>query len=267
MDIAYIGYSDVLLNHLLQSQDFNLIKVVYVEDRVSKKYKNLLEKNNLQNLKITSKDDICKINKFFENIEIILMYKFEYILPQRLINMYRIFNFHGGCLRTNRGAHAVVRSILNGDKETMLSLYELTGGIDIGLLIGEYCVPISKDETVNTLNAKLQEGILPLLSLLKKYLDGEIEAVLVKQGIYYPKVMREDYTLDIKNDSFEKMDAILRSQVDYNGAICCVDGCEVWVKRWKIEEHERYFKRNIYCEKDKIIIEDFGKKMTMYIEE
>ena len=58
MDIAYIGYSDVLLNHLLQSQDFNLIKVVYVEDRVSKKYKNLLEKNNLQNLKITSKDKL-----------------------------------------------------------------------------------------------------------------------------------------------------------------------------------------------------------------
>lgn len=265
MNIAYIGYSDVLLKYVLCSHDFIVKKIIYVEKRVSEKYKSLVEKNRIQTLKIDTKDDIWKIDKFVKGVDIIIMYKFEYILSQQLVDNYRIFNFHGGNLRTNRGAHAVVRSILNNEKETMLSLYELTGGIDVGLLVGEHHVALSKDETVHSLNMKLQEGILPLLHLLKEYLDGKTEAILVESGVYYPKIVKADYTLDVENDSFEKMDAILRSQIDYDGAICYVNGCEVRIKKWKIESCEERTERNIYYEKDKIIIKDMKQQMIMYI--
>ena len=92
--------------------------------------------------------------EFLDGITIIIMYKFEFIIPQKCINTQRIFNFHGGNLRFNRGAHSMVRSILNMDNETFLSLYELSDKIDLGCLIGEYKIQLSMKETVSDIDKK-----------------------------------------------------------------------------------------------------------------
>lgn len=265
MNIAYIGYSDILLDILMSSNDYEVKKIIYVESRVSERYRTILRDNKIENLKIAVKEDIPKIKKFLGDIDIVLMYKFEFILPQELIDAHRIFNFHGGSLRTNRGPHAVVRSIINRDKETALSLYELIGGIDVGLLIGEYIVSIGPQETVKSLSVKLQEGIPILLYLLKDYLQGNIEAVLIDNGKYYSKITKADYTIDLYNDSFEKMDAVLRSQKDYSGAICYLDNKEIRIRKWLLEKTADNNSRDISIEDKRIVVTDVGMKLTLYI--
>ena len=115
-----------------------------------------------------------------------------FLNTNKYMNDFRIINFHGGSLRENRGAHAVVRSILNMDTQTCLSMYQLTGGIDLGILIKEYWVDISSEENEISLNKKLVTGIPELLLNLKQYLEGEREGVAVTDGTYWPKIEEKD---------------------------------------------------------------------------
>lgn len=217
--VVYIGYSERMLQSLMESNRFQLEKIVYVPHRVNSLYLSFLKEFTGKLLEINAKEEVARIDSFVSDDEVAVMYKFEYILPKQMVDNHRIINFHGGYLKTNRGAHAVVRSILNMDESTALSMYELTGGIDVGKLIAEHIVELDKNETPQILNDKLQDGIPSLLDKLDMYLNGEIEAILVEGGKYYQKVQPSDYTIDPECDSFEKAYAILRSQVGYGGAL------------------------------------------------
>ena len=41
----------------------------------------------------------------------------------------------------------------------------------------------------------------------------------IKNGIYYPRIIEEDFTIELKSDSLEIIDRKIRSQEAYNGAI------------------------------------------------
>lgn len=218
-DVVYMGYSDVMMEYLLASGDFNLRKVVGVRERMNERQYHIIQENHLEYKELNNSKEIRGIDTFIGDIEIVIIYKFEYIIPTYLIKNFKFFNFHGGNLRSNRGAHAVVRSILNMDKDTCLSLYQLTGGIDEGILINEYFVQITDYDTVITLNEKLVQGIPQQLNWLKKYLEGHIKGELITQGKYYPKIKEDDYSINFEEDSIPVICAKIRSQASYAGAI------------------------------------------------
>lgn len=216
---AYWGYSERMLEDLINSPLFELAYVLTVKNRVNDRYLELLEENGIRHSFIRERSDLQDYEYLLGELDCIIMYKFEFIIPEAFIRKGRIVNFHGGRLTDNRGAHAVVRSILNRDKETCLSLYELTGGIDEGLLIAEHTVEISADETPDSLNKKLADGIPELLTDLDGYLSGSRKARLVEGGVYLPKVTEEDYTIHVDTDSPEIISAKIRSQNSYRGAV------------------------------------------------
>lgn len=245
MNVAYVGYSEKMLEILLMQPRLKMSKIAYVPSRVNDRYLDIIKENNLEYLEVNTKDDIPKMKSFLEDVEIVIMYKFEFIIPHYLLERSRFFNFHGGDLRTNRGAHAVVRSIINMDTETKLSLYELTGGIDLGILVGEYVVNISSCDTTGSLNKKLQKGIPFLLEQLIMYIDGRKKGIVIDEGKYYPKICAEDITINLEEHSLQKIDAILRSQLEYSGAILPLDGMDKRIKKWTIKKNNRYEERKV----------------------
>lgn len=232
--VVYVGYSDRMLRYLIYSELFELTKVVFAPQRVNEEYRQLLKNIGLETYEVLSKSDISGLTEFIDDDEVAVMYKFEYILPQELVSCRRFVNFHGGFLKTNRGAHATVRTILNMEDKTALSMYELTGGIDVGKLIAEHVVELDMSETPMTLNDKLQDGIPNLLEKLNRYLTGEIQATLVESGKYYPKVQPDDYTINPISDGFDKAYAIVRSQEGYGGALIKVNDEVLPVKKWSL---------------------------------
>ncbi len=232
--VVYVGYSDRMLRYLINSELFELTKVVFAPQRVNEEYRQLLKNSGLDTYEVLSKSDISGLTEFINDDEVAVMYKFEYILPQKLVSSHRFINFHGGFLKTNRGAHATVRTILNMDNTTALSMYELTGGIDVGKLIAEYVVKLDMSETPKILNDKLQDGIPTLLEKLNQYLTGEIQPTLVENGKYYPKVQPEDFTINPLSDGFDKAYAIVRSQEGYGGALIKVNDEVLPVKEWSL---------------------------------
>lgn len=263
-NIAYIGCSWRMLDNLIKNREFCLTKVVYIEKRIDEAFKNLLIEYNLEHIVVNEKKDIALLDQFLDDVHYVLMYKFDFILPQKLIDKKRIFNFHGGSLKTNRGAHAVVWSILNMEETAVLSLYELTGAIDAGYLIAEYCVEVDFKETVSKLNQKLQEGIPELLIHLREYLSGKRKAVLIENGVYRPKVSIKDYTIDVNTMPLKQIDAILRSQADYFGAVVKMLNEEYRISKWTWSKAGGGVKRKCYQNNKGICIEENGEKLILY---
>lgn len=221
-NIVYIGNETTMIKAILENQYLKLCGVVYVTGRVCDHYTEIITQYGIPSIDVNGRPDYSAINDFCERykVDAILMYKFEFILPESFVERFRIVNFHGGSLYDNRGGNATVWTILNREEKTCLSMYELTGGIDEGKLISEYSVDVDIDnETPVSLNKKLQTGIPSLLMLFCEYIDGKINAQLVLGGKYIRKVCPADYTIDAINDGFDVIKAKVRSQVGYNGAI------------------------------------------------
>lgn len=228
--VAYWGYSDRMLMELINSSMFELDYVLSVKSRINSTYLDLLERNEIRHSFIENKSDLLGYKHLLSELDCIIMYKFEFIIPDTFIQSGKIVNFHGGSLTQNRGAHAVVRSILNRDKTTCLSLYELTGGIDEGILIEEYPVEIFETDTLDSLNRKLADGIPELLKNLGEYLSGNRKGRLIEGGVYLPKVTEEDYTIHLDTDSPEIISAKIRSQSSYKGAVLYYMGKKYYVR-------------------------------------
>lgn len=127
---AYLGYSEEMIHALQNSNDYSLEHVVGVKGRLSEKYYSAISDYNIPFTEITSKQELINNSAILNEADIIIMHKFEFIIPQSLLAQHRFFNLHGGDLNTNRGAHSTVWSILLQEEKTCLSCYELlrTGG-------------------------------------------------------------------------------------------------------------------------------------------
>ncbi len=254
--VVYMGYSDSMIRCLLDSDLFDLIMVIGKEGRMNKNQYQMIEENHIPYYELINKEELEKIKFPNEEFTVILR-KFEYIIPQSMIKKFRFINFHGGSLKYNRGAHAPVWSILNRDKASCLSMYELTGGVDEGILIDEYPVEITEEDDINTLNVKLESGIPKLLVSLDSYLSGNIKGISVKNGIYHPKIQEKDFTIDIENDSVKVISAKIRSQRNYYGALILENGL-----RYRVEDFTLFpstgYKRRFFD--GEILIVDDGQE-------
>lgn len=249
IDVTYMGYSLDMLKYLVNDSRYRIVNSIGVINRISDEQYSFLEEHKIPYKELKDKKEIDEIEPFIEKSQVILIYKFEFIIPTKLVKKYLFINFHGGCLKTNRGAHAVVWSILNRDKWTCMTMYKLIGGIDIGLVLGEYYVEIANEENTYTLNRKLAKGIPMLLHNLFDYMNGNLEGKLISTGTYLRKITEADYTIDIFNDDFETIKAKIRSQVMYAGAILVFEG-----KRYRVKS---------YAEEQGIYLEDLHYKMNV----
>jgi len=253
--ISYLGYSEDMLLAIKKDNDFELTYVVGVKGRLSEEYYKLIQEGSFEYYEIENRKDLLALIDVFENSDLVLMYKFEFIIPESLINHTRMINFHGGSLYYNRGAHAVVWSVLLREQTTCLSCYELTGGIDEGNLIDTYQVEILKDDSVIEVNNKLKQGIPQLLISVKDYLKGNIKATNVVGGVYRRKIKESDFTINLNSDSIDEIRGKVLSQIGYSGAILYLNSKSYRVKEYRNIIGDNSF-RKIIIERNRIILKE-----------
>lgn len=264
LNVVYFGYSDAMVENVVASELFKLVHVVSVKGKSSQRETELVAENHIPYTELERKQDLLEL-KFEDGVDAIIMYKFEYIIPQSIIDNHRIINFHGGDLRYNRGGHAPVWSILNLDKRTCLSMYQLTGGIDEGLLIDTHEVEIDELDNTVDLNRKLSAGIPCLLVSLYEYLNGKREAHLVTGGRYLPKIKETDFTIDITNDSIDQISAKIRSQQTYFGALIFINDVRCRCKSFTI--NKGCFLPTRQVENNKLIVREVNREIVCELAE
>ena len=188
--IIFIGASSFgvpALKALIQDDQFDIIAIITQPDKKAGRkqiitpspVKKEAIKNNipvLQPVKIS--DAISEILNFKPDIIIVAAY--AQIIPQSILNIpqYGCVNIHGSLLPKYRGASCVQAAVLNGDKETGVTIMKMDAGLDTGPVLAQKSVKILAGDTSGALYTKLADlGAESLIMTLKSYIAGELRPI------------------------------------------------------------------------------------------
>ncbi len=131
----------------------------------------------IQPKRMKDEEVIAKIKEI--NPDLIVVVAYGKILPKEIIDIpkYGIINVHSSLLPKYRGASPIHSAILNGDKESGVSIMYIEEGLDSGDVILKETCEITEDDTLGTLHDRLKElGASGLEKALKLIEAEEVKA-------------------------------------------------------------------------------------------
>lgn len=216
--IIYIGTSFSIIDAIISYKKFELRTVICEKKRVSIKYKHRVNQYDLNLLTFETKEDFEKLIDKQEE-EIALIYQLDLIVPHSLTSKFEMFNFHSGSVKTNRGAHPILRTILNNEEKSEFTLHKINEKIDQGLLISTYKIDVSLSDDAKDIKYKMEKGFEKMFDDLILYFEGNLPLKPIQGGKYFKPINENDYTIDCFNDSITQIENKIRSQRQYKGAI------------------------------------------------
>lgn len=125
---------------------------------------------------------------------------FGQFLPSKLLAIMNfVVNVHASLLPKHRGGAPIHYALIQGDRETGVTIMETVKEMDAGDMISRRSIPITDEDNVGTLFEKLAiVGRDLLLDTLPAYLSGDIqpEAQDPSQVTFSPNIRPEEERLD-----------------------------------------------------------------------
>ena len=123
------------------------------------------------------------------------------ILPRKLFTLPRLgsINVHGSLLPKYRGAAPINWALINGEKETGLTSFILNEKVDTGNIILQEKITIDKNDTFDSLYARMSERCGPfLLKTLERLGDKNFEPLVQDHSLSSPapKITSENAMID-----------------------------------------------------------------------
>jgi len=144
-----------------------------------------------------------------ENIEALAAYHadlyivaaFGQILPQAVLDLPRFgtLNVHASLLPRYRGVSPISEAILQGERETGVSIMLIDAGIDTGPVLLKRAIPITENDTTGSLTVKLADlGASALLAALPLWVAGELQPQPQneQEASYTHMLRKEDGAID-----------------------------------------------------------------------
>ena len=101
------------------------------------------------------------------------------ILPKEILDLppYGCINVHGSLLPKYRGSAPIQWSVINGDRETGVTIMQMAEGVDTGDMLYQKAIPIALDDTAESMFNKLSDlGGEMIVEALEKLEKGELTA-------------------------------------------------------------------------------------------
>ena len=213
MDTVFMGSPDFALpalNKLAQSELINICAVVTQPDRprgrgqkmqatpVKKRAVELgLEVYGEKN--VNNPEFITKLKTI--NPQVIIVAAFGQILSSEILNLPEIacLNIHASLLPKYRGAAPIHRAIIDGQKETGITIMYMDEGMDTGDIISQKKVEIKNDDTAGSLHNRLAEtGANLMLQTLTEIKQGKMDSIAQddSEATYADKLKKSDGKID-----------------------------------------------------------------------
>lgn len=140
--------------------------------------------------------------------DLIVVAAYGQILPKELLEMPRFgcINVHASLLPHYRGASPIHHAILNGDRETGVTIMQLDEGMDTGAMLDKVVVPIGDETTMGELREELQvAGGRLLLKVIDDITAGTVRPVRQNDGeaTYASLLQRQSEEIDWKKSARE----------------------------------------------------------------
>jgi len=181
---------------------------------------------------------LIKVLKEAENIQVLNIYQsllekpkladvflvadFGQIIPRKILETpkYGSLCIHPSLLPKYRGTSPVQYAILNGEKETGVTIFKMDEKVDHGPIIAQFKEEIRPDDTSESLYARLfAAGGQVLLTILPAWIEGRIEPREQnhKKATYTKILKREDGKIDW-GKSDEEIECFIRAMSPWPGA-------------------------------------------------
>lgn len=249
MRIVFMGTPDFAaetLKVLIDAKEHQVVAVVTQPDK-PKGRKNILQKSPVKELALFHNIPVYQPNRVkteeFVNIlkeinpDVIVVVAFGQILSKEILDLpkYGCINVHASLLPKYRGAAPIQWAIIDGEKETGVTVMQMDVGLDTGDMIKKAVVPIEEKETGESLFEKLSKLGGPLvLEVLEEFEAGT--AVFEKQDdslSNYAKML-DKKTGEINwHESAEKLERLIRGLNSWPSAYTTLDGKTL--KIWKAD--------------------------------
>lgn len=133
--------------------------------------------------------------------DVMVVAAYGLILPKPVLEMprYGCINVHASLLPRWRGAAPIHRAILAGDSETGITIMQMDEGLDTGAMLHKRALPITPEDTAQTLHDRLAllggEALLEALDTLQA---GELKPEPQDETLatYAAKLNKGEATLD-----------------------------------------------------------------------
>ena len=193
MKIVYMGTPDFAVPPLaaLVKDGYEVAAVVTQPDKPKGRGKTLLPtpvkeeamKHEIpvyQPLKVRDSEFVETLKELAPDM--IIVAAFGQIIPKAILDMpkYGCLNIHASLLPKYRGAAPIQQAVIDGEKESGVTIMKMGVGLDTGDMISQAVVPLAEDETGGSLFDKLaEEGAELLIRTIPSIVDGT--AVYTKQ--------------------------------------------------------------------------------------
>ncbi|MDQ0253774.1 methionyl-tRNA formyltransferase [Evansella vedderi] len=112
--------------------------------------------------------------------DILITAAFGQILPKGLLDVPPLgcINVHASLLPKYRGGAPIHQAIIDGEKETGITIMYMVEKLDAGAMLSQSAIPIEETDTTGTMHDKLSKlGASLLLETLPEIMEGSITAV------------------------------------------------------------------------------------------
>ncbi|WP_240401639.1 methionyl-tRNA formyltransferase, partial [Lactobacillus crispatus] len=187
------------------------------------------EKHDLpifQPVKLSGSDEMQKLIDM--HADLIVTAAYGQFLPTKFLNSVKIaaVNVHGSLLPKYRGGAPIQYSLINGDKETGITIMEMVKKMDAGDIYAQEAIKIEPDDNAGTLFSKLSiVGRDLLLKTLPAIIDGSIKKVPQdpEKVVFSPNITKEQEKLNVDMTAEEANDMIRALNPD-PGAYLMIEG-------------------------------------------
>ena len=192
-------------------------------------------KHNLpvfQPVKIKQKEEVEKLKSYDADVYVVAA--FGQILSQEILDLPRLgcYNIHASLLPKYRGAAPIQWAIIDGEKETGVTIMRMDAGLDTGDMVSKTVVPIAENETGESLHDKLMEaGAKLIVETLPSIEEGT--AVFTKQEdalSCYAKMLSKSMGLIDWTRPAVEIERLIRGLNSWPSAYTYLEGktCKIW---------------------------------------
>ena len=239
-NVVVFAYSSVgyeCMNVLLKRDDIQITLVYTHEDDPNETHwfesvYELAKKNNLNVL--TSEPDYDEVKN--AKPDIIFSFYYRKIIDMKILDLAPLgaFNMHGSLLPKYRGRACVNWCVLNGEKETGVTLHRMTKYADRGNIIAQEAVTIGENETSHEVFKKIIPAAGRVLSRsLDDILSGNAEGTPQNESeaTKFGRRRPEDGLIDWSKSAREIHNLVRAVAKPFPGAFFYHDGHKIML--WK----------------------------------
>ena len=290
IDVLFMGTPDFCVP-ILESliENYNVVGVVTQPD---KKVGRNQELKHSPIKEVAIKNGVLvlqpeKIRKEYDEVlkrkpDLIVTCAYGQIIPKEILEYpkYGCINVHASLLPKYRGGAPIQRAIMNGEKETGITIMYMDEHMDTGNIISKESIEIKNDDNFEIVHDKLSIlGRDLLLKTIPSIINGTNESIKQNddEATFAPIITREDELIDF-NKKAEEIHNKIRGLSPFPGAYAILDNKVVKIYNAKVSEQFYTEKENgeigkiykngigVSCDDFEIIITDFkieGKKRIL----